>query len=165
MSKTETVRQLTAAATAQRLEGIASQIETVRQAKAQSVEELAATLEPLAQAMARLTDETSQHLTRVEEVVLRQAAKFEDQLEAQAQSWNKASAAAEKAAKSLQGAGWKHHALSALIGGSTAVLVSVFWLWLAPPTIANQLDPKATAEYLQPALIEAVQPSAARPRR
>ena len=84
MSKTETVRQLNAAATAQRLEGIARQIETVRQAKAQSVEELAATLEPLAQAMARLTDETSQHLTRVEEVVLRQAAKFEDQLEAQA---------------------------------------------------------------------------------
>ena len=165
MSKTETVRQLNAAATAQRLEGIARQIETVRQAKAQSVEELAATLEPLAQAMARLTDETSQHLTRVEEVVLRQAAKFEDQLEAQAQSWNKASAAAEKAAKSLQGAGWKHHALSALIGGISAVLVSGLWLWLAPPTISNLLDPRAVAESLRPDLIEAVQPSAARPRR
>ena len=68
--------QLTAAATAQRIEGIAGQIEAVRQAKAQSVEELAVTLEPLAQAMARLVDETSQHLTRVEEVVLRQAAEL-----------------------------------------------------------------------------------------
>ena len=58
MSKTETARQLNAAATAQRLSTVAAQIETLRQAKQQSAEELAATLEPLAQAMATLVDET-----------------------------------------------------------------------------------------------------------
>ena len=164
MSKTETVRQLNAAATAQRLEGIASQIESVRQAKAQSVEELAATLEPLAQAMAGLVEETRETLAEI----TRSARAEVEALQATTQQAQDATQQARDASWALEQAALTHrppYALSALIGGSTAVLVSVFWLWLAPPEIKNQLDPKATAEYLQPALIEAVQPSAARPRR
>ena len=157
MSKTETVRQLTAAATAQRIEGIAEQIESVRQAKAQSVEELAATLEPLAQAMAGLVEETRETLAEI----TRSTRAEVEALQAATQQARDASWALEQAALTNR----PPYALSALIGGSTAVLVSGFWLWLAPPEIKNQLDPKATAEYLQPALIEAVQPSAARPTR
>ena len=100
--------------------------------------------------------------------MLRQAAKVEALQATTQQAQNREQGIGRQRrtpSKSLQGAGWKHHALSALIGGISAVLVSGFWLWLAPPTIANLLDPKAMAEHLQPALIEAVQPSAARPRR
>ena len=46
----------------------------------------------------------------------------------------------------------------ALIAGITAVLVSGFWLWLAPPKIAPLLNAQALAEHLQPALIEALRP-------
>jgi membrane-associated phospholipid phosphatase len=54
---------------------------------------------------------------------------------------------------------WRHYALAVMTGLITAALVSAFWLWLAPPTVQNQLDPKAVAEYLQPAVIEALKHS------
>ncbi len=38
----------------------------------------------------------------------------------------------------------------------TAVVVSVFWLYLAPPEVRNTLDPAQVAEHLRPALIEAL---------
>jgi hypothetical protein len=40
-----------------------------------------------------------------------------------------------------------------MTGLFTAMLVSVFWLWLAPPTVINQLDPKAVADHLRPEIV------------
>ncbi|MNF05463.1 hypothetical protein D3C80_2051940 [compost metagenome] len=57
---------------------------------------------------------------------------------------------------------WGHYALVVGTGLVTAVLVSGFWLWLAPPTVQNQLDPKAVADHLKPAVIEALKPSRGR---
>ena len=37
----------------------------------------------------------------------------------------------------------------------TALLVSAFWLWLAPPTVQNHLDAKAVAEMLRPEIAPA----------
>ena len=158
MSKTETARQLNAAATAQRLSTVAAQIETVRQAKQQSAEELAATLEPLAQAMAALVDETRQSLSAIEQTSQQQA-------EALQKATRKAQSAVADLTWATQGLEWRHYALTILTGLITAGLVSVFWLWLAPPTVQNLLDPEMMAEHVKPALIEALQPSAARPSR
>ena len=36
--------------------------------------------------------------------------------------------------------------------------MSGFWLWLFPPKIETLLSAQGVAEYLKPALIEAVQP-------
>jgi membrane-associated phospholipid phosphatase len=34
---------------------------------------------------------------------------------------------------------WQHYGLAVMTGLITAALVSAFWLWLAPPTVQNQL--------------------------
>lgn len=166
MSKTETLRQSAQASNEKRVERLASQIETARQAKHQSAEELAATLEPLAQAMAALTDETRQTLAEIERRSREQAETFTRQIAQSAQSYREAAAEAEKAAHSLDRAGsrleWAHYALALMTGLSTAALVSVFWLWLAPPSVQNTLDPKGVAEHLKPAVIEALKPSRGR---
>ena len=166
MSKTETLRQSAAASNETRLERLASQIETVRQTKHQSAEDLAATLEPLAQALAALTDETRQTLAEIDRKSREQGETFKRQLSESATGYKEAAAQASQAADSLNQAGqrmeWRHYALALLTGLVTAVLVSVFWLWLAPPTVQNQLDPKAVADHLRPAVIEALKPSRGR---
>ena len=163
MSKTETLRQCAAASNETRLERLASQIETVRQAKHQSAEELAATLEPLAQAMAALADETRQTLTEIDGKSRAQGETFKRQLSESVKAYKDAAAAADKAADSLNQAGqrmeWTHYVLAVMTGLVTAMLVSVFWLWLAPPSVQNQLDAKAVAEHLNSAVIEALKPS------
>ena len=156
MSKTETARQLSTAATEQRLSQIAAQIETVRQAKQQSAEELAATLEPLAQAMAALVDETRQTLRGIDQTSQQQA----QALQAATQT---AQAAAGELSAASEGLEWRHYLLTVLTGMSSAVLVSGFWLWLSPPQIDNRLNAEGVAEFLQPALIEAVQPCTGTP--
>ncbi len=80
MSKTETLRQSAAASNATRVEHLATQIESLRQAKHQSAEDLAATLEPLAQALAALTDETRQTLTEIDRKSQEQGETFKRQL-------------------------------------------------------------------------------------
>ena len=163
MSKTETLRQLAAASNAKRVEHLATQLETLRLTRHQSAEDLAATLEPLAQALAALTDETRQTLAEIDRKSREQGEAFKRQLSESVQGYKDAAAAADKAADSLNQAGqrmeWRHYALAVVTGLVTAVLVSGFWLWLAPPTVQNQLDPKAVAEYLKPAVIEALRPS------
>ena len=166
MSKTETLRQSALATNETRLERLASQIETVRQTKHQSAEDLAATLEPLAQALAALTDETRQTLAEIDLKSREQGETFKRQLSESVKGYKEAAAAANQAADSLNQAGqrmeWRHYALALLTGLVTAVLVSGFWLWLAPPTVQNQLDPKAVADHLKPAVIEALKPSRGR---
>lgn len=162
MSKTETLRQSAAASNETRLERLASQIETVRQSRHQSAEELAATLEPLAQAMAALAEETRQTLTEIDRKSREQGEQFSRQIETAAASWRTAAQEAQTAADRLNQAGarmeWQHYGLAVMTGLITAALVSAFWLWLAPPTVQNQLDPKAVAEYLKPAVISALKP-------
>ena len=166
MSKTETLRQSALATNETRLERLASQIETVRQTKHQSAEDLAATLEPLAQALAALTDETRQTLAEIDRKSREQGETFKRQISESVRGYKEAAAEAQKAADSLNQAGarmeWRHYALAVVTGLVTAALVSVFWLWLAPPTVQNQLDAKAVADYLKPAVIEALKPSRGR---
>ena len=166
MSKTETLRQSAAASNATRLEHLVEQMETLRQAKHQSAEDLAATLEPLAQAMAALTDETRQTLAEIERKSQEQGKKFTSQVSEAAKEWKAAAAEAQKAAEALNQAGqrmeWRHYLLAALVGMVTAAAVTASWLFLAPPSIQNQLDPQAVAEHLKPAVIEALKPSKGR---
>ena len=163
MSKTETLRQSAAASNEMRAERLATQLESLRQAKHQSAEELAQALEPLAQALAALTDETRQTLAEIDRKSREQGEKFSAQINAAAKNWKDAAAEAQKAADSLNQAGqrmgWTHYALALGVALATAVLVSVFWLWLAPPSVQNQLDPMAVADHLRPAVIEALKPS------
>ena len=157
MSKTETLRQSAAASNETRLERLASQIEAVRQAKHQSAEDLAATLEPLAQAMAALADETRQTLAEIDRKSREQAERFTGQLNAAAKNSKDAAAEAQTAAQTLDRAArrmeWRHYLLAALVGMVTAGAVTASWLWLAPPTIENQitLDAQAVAEHLRAA--------------
>ena len=166
MSKTETLRQSAAASNETRLERLASQIEAVREAKHQSAEDLAATLEPLAQAMAALAHETRQTLAEPDHRTGEQGETFGGQLSAPTAAYKDAAAAASQAADSLNQAGqrmeWRHYGLAVVTGLVTAALVSAFWIWLAPPTIQNQLDPRAVADHLKPAVIEALRRSSGR---
>lgn len=166
MSKTETLRQSAAASNEKRIERLANQIESLRQAKLQSAEDLAATLEPLAQAMAALADETRQTLAEIDRKSREQGETFSAQVSAAAKEWKAAATEAQKAAEALNQAGqrmeWRHYGLAVVTGLITAVLVSGFWLWLAPPTVQNMLDARAVAEYLKPAVIEALKPSRGR---
>lgn len=164
MSKTETLRLSAAASSAQRLEQLSGQIEDLRQAKHQSVEELAAALEPLAQAMAALADETKTTLAEIQQKAREQGEKFTGQMNEATQSWNQAAAQAAQAGARLESAGqrleWSHYVLAGVTGLLTAGLVSVFWLWVAPPKSPEiTLDPKAVAAHLKPAVIEALKPS------
>lgn len=163
MSKTETLRQLSDVKNSQRVEYLANQITAMKQAKYKSAEDLAAMLEPLAQALAALTDETRQTLAEIDRKSREQGETFRRQLSASVENYNTATTAAARAAESMNKAaqrmGWRHYALALLTGLVTAALVSGFWLWLAPPTVQNQLDARAVAEHLMPAVTEALKPS------
>ena len=155
MSKTEILRQSAAASNETRLEHLAHQIQELSQAKAQSAEALATMLEPLAQAMAALTDETRQTLAEIDRKSREQGEKFSGQINAAAKEWKAAAAEAQKAAEALNEAGqrmeWRHYLLAALVGMVTAAAVTASWLWLAPPTIQNQitLDAQSVAEQIR----------------
>jgi hypothetical protein len=164
MSKTETLRLSAAASSAQRLEQLSGQIEDLRQARHQSVEDLAAKLEPLAQAMAALVDETKSTLAEIQGKAREQGETFTGQMNEAARSWNQAAEHAAQAGTRLELAGqrleWRHYALAGMTGLISAALVSVFWLWVAPPRSPDvKLDPQAVAELLKPAVIEALKPS------
>lgn len=142
---------------------MAKSIEAVNQAKHQSAEDLAATLEPLAQAMAALADETRQTLAEIDSKTGKAANDFERKINDTTKAWTDAAEAADDAATALTKAAkrmeWRHYGLAVVTGLFTAALVSVFWLWLKPPTVHSTLDAKAVAEYLKPAVIEALKPS------
>ena len=164
MSKAETLKQSAAASNAARVAALTSGIEELRQAKHQSVEELAATLEPLAQALAKLTDDTRDTLAAIETKTRAQGETFNRQLDTSAKSWEDAAAQAQQAADSLNRAGsrleWRFFALAAATGMGSAVLVSAFWLWVAPQKEPQlQFDAKEVAAILKPAVIEALKPS------
>ena len=170
MSKTETLRQSAQARNEIRLQDLASQVQAVSQARHQSVEDLASMLEPLAQAMAALTDQASKTLTEIDHKSRETGQNFQRQLDGTTRSLKDATAQVKSAADTLSRAGsrlgWRHYSLAmataVATGAITAVLVSAFWLWAYPPTLHNTLDPKAVADYLNPAVIEALRPSRGR---
>jgi type I site-specific restriction-modification system R (restriction) subunit len=169
MSQIEILKALTQRENEKRLERLASQIESLRQAKHQSAEELAVTLEPLAQAMAALVDETRQTLAEIERRSQQQAENFQQQIGRTTTAWIEAAEQADQAAIRLIQAGqrmeWQHYGLTVLTGLITAALVTAFWLWLAPlPKIQNVLDPREVAEWLKPALTGQPPPSSGKQR-
>jgi hypothetical protein len=153
MTKSETLKQLAAASNAARLAELGKQIEHVRQAKLESAEQLASFLEPLAQAMAALTDETRQTLVEILRQSREQGERFQEQVQSAERTWQVAAVKTQQAAEWMDLAGRRmessHYLLALTTGLITAMLVSVFWLWLAPPTVLNQLDAKAVAEHLK----------------
>jgi chemotaxis protein histidine kinase CheA len=164
MNKTETLRQSAAASNETRVAHLATQLETLSQAKHQSVESLAEVLEPLAQAMAALTEETRETLAQIKRQAQEQAATFERQMTHAVHNSETATTAAQDAAHSLSQAAqrmeWRHYLLAGMTGLATAALVSGFWLLLAPPRpIQNTLNAQAVADHLKPAVIEALRPS------
>ena len=90
-----------------------------------------------------------------------QGEKFSGQISAAAKEWKAAAAEAQKAAEALNEAGqrmeWRHYLLAALVGMVTAAAVTASWLWLAPPTIENQitLDAQSVAEQIRGATVPA----------
>ena len=179
MSKTETLRQSAQAKNETRLQDLVgqaqaqvqAQAQAVSQARHQSVDDLASMIEPLAQAMAALTDQTRTTLTEVDRKTRETSETFQRQLDSATRSLKDATTQAQAQAKSatdhLTRAGnrlsWKHYSLATVTamatGAITAMLVSAFWLWAYPPTLHNTLDPKAVANLLKPAVIEALKPS------
>ena len=160
MSKAETLRQSAAEKNKTSLEQLAGQVQMIRDAKAQSVEELSAMLEPLAQALASLGSQAAQTLSEIEQKTRTAGVDFERQVTAANDSLATVVQATRQSTRELNRAAnrldWSHFALVIATGLLSALLVSGFWLWLSPPTVQNPLDPKAVAESLKPAVIEAL---------
>lgn len=165
MSKAEMLRQSAIDKNKSNLEQLAEQVQTIRDAKAQSVEELSAMLEPLAQALASLSSDAAKTLRDIQEATQAASVGFHREIQNANTSLSnseiratQATAGLKRAASSL---GWRHYALTVLTGLVSAALVSAFWLWFKPPKSPDiNLDPKAVADYLRPALsASAVKPS------
>jgi translation initiation factor 2B subunit (eIF-2B alpha/beta/delta family) len=167
MSKTETLRQLTAVANAKHVEHMTQQIEALRQAKFQSVEEFAAQAEPLFQAMVALTDETRQTLAQLREQSTQQMAEFQTQSRHIVNTWQHSTQLMEEAARNLTTAthsfsqgltetvnhaawrlGWKHYMLTVIAGVLGALLTIGLWGWLSPKPVSSTLPSKSSATVL-----------------
>jgi ElaB/YqjD/DUF883 family membrane-anchored ribosome-binding protein len=170
MSKTETIRQLASASNAKRLEHLAAQIETLRQAKVQNAEELSAILEPLAQAMATLSDETRETLAQIDTMSRQEAQQFQERITTTTQQWTRTLNQAEDAAQALAKAANQIKAMfllwTLLIALVSATLASAFWLWLAPtPTLINRIDAQEVANLLKADPTAPSAPSRGKPKR
>ena len=162
MSKSETMKRLAAASNTARLTELGQGIETLRTAKIASADQLASMLEPLAQAMAALTDETRETMSAIAQQGREQGDQLKMQIETATSAWSRASSEAQQVAQNLEAAARQtkrsQYALAVTTGLTTALLVSAFWLWLAPPTVQNHLDARAVADLLRPE-IAPVKPS------
>ena len=166
MSKLETAKNLNDSApaveivsTIKQLQESMENFQPAEQVK-KAVEDLAQVIEPLAQAMVVLTDDTKETLAEINRKSQEQGDLFRSQIEIGIQAMNKATKEAQVATEAMDRANrrmdWKNYSLTVMTGIFTAVVVSVFWLYLAPPEVRNTLDPAQVAEYLRPALIEAL---------
>ncbi len=162
MTKSETLRQLATSSNEKHIGELAQKIESLHRSKIESADQLAQILEPIAQAMAKLTDDTCTTLIQIEQKAGEQEARIEKALASAARAIEQTVTTADHSAALLAQAGrhlaWTHYAMALASGLMSAVLVSVFWLWVAPPTVANHLDAAEVADYLRPA-IEALKPS------
>jgi len=157
MSKTETLRQSAEAANAKRLEGLSLDEKAKAVSQARSVDELATAIEPLAKALATLSSEANQTLTEIEQKTKAASVDFQRQISAASDNLGLVIRATKQATHELNRAAnrldWTHFGLVIATGLLSAMLVSGLWVWFGPQT---PLDPKAVAEYLKPAVIEAI---------
>ena len=147
-----------------------SAIMKLRQAR--NVEQIADELEPLAVSLATLADQAQASIKSMEAAALQQAREWNSQ---QLSAANEVEAAAKNVAqyvKALQqataslkqtaGEAQRGQLLTlATVAGVSAILAAALsiglWLWLAPvPQVQNSLDAKAVAEYLKPAIVDAL---------
>ena len=150
-----------------------SAIMKLRQAR--NVEQIADELEPLAVSLATLADQAQASIKAMEAASLQQAREWSSQqlsaaneLEAAAKNVAQYVKALQQATASLkQTAGEVQQAQRgqlltlATVAGVSAILAAALsiglWLWLAPvPQVQNSLDAKAVAEYLKPAIVDAL---------
>ena len=166
MSKLETAKNLNDSGQAVKIVSTMAQLhETMEKLQPEeqvrkAVEDLAMVIEPLAQAMAALTDDTKETLAEINRKSQEQGDLFRNQIEIGTQAMNKAMKEAQAATAAMEKANrvmdLKNYSLAIMTGMFTAVVVSAFWLYLAPPEVKNILDPAQVAEHLRPALIEAL---------
>ena len=149
-----------------------SAIMKLRQAR--NVEQIADELEPLAVSLATLADQAQASIKSMEAAALQQAREWNSQqlsaaneVEAAAKNVAQYVKALQQATASLkQTAGEVQQAQRgqlltlATVAGVSAILAAALsiglWLWLAPaPQVQNQLDPKAVADHLKPAILDA----------
>lgn len=150
-----------------------SAIMKLRQAR--NVEQIADELEPLAVSLATLADQAQASIKSMEAAALQQAREWNSQqlsaaneVEAAAKNVAQYVKALQQATASLkQTAGEVQQAQRgqlltlATVAGVSAILAAALsiglWLWLAPaPQVKNSLDAKAVAEYLKPAIVDAL---------
>lgn len=160
MSKAETLRQSAEAANAKRLEGLSLDEKAKALSHAKSVDELAMAIEPLAKALATLSGEAGKALAEIEQKTKAASVDYQRQISATSDNLGMVVRATRQATQELNRAAnrldWSHFALAITTAMLSALLVSGFWLWFKPPTVQTTLDPKAVAEYLRPAVIEAM---------
>ena len=150
-----------------------SAIMKLRQAR--NVEQIAEELEPLAVSLATLADQAQSSIKNMEAASLQQAREWNSQqlsaaneVEAAAKTvaqhvkaLQQATASLKKTAEEVQQAQRGQLWTLATVAGVSAILAAALaiglWLWLAPaPEVRNQLDAKAVAEYLKPAIVDAL---------
>lgn len=150
-----------------------SAIMKLRQAR--NVEQIAEELEPLAVSLATLADQAQSSIKALEVASFRQAQEWSSQQEIAADAVGTAAKTVAQHVKALQQAtaSLKHTAEEvqqaqrgqfltlATVAGVSAILAAALaiglWLWLAPaPEVRNQLDAKAVADYLKPAIVDAL---------
>jgi hypothetical protein len=108
----------------------------------------------LAQALAALSEEAGKALDEVDLKTEKSSADFQRQPD-NATKILKARNRAGEPGRGPPESGREPSQLGPLLPGAgdravTAGLVSVFWLWLRPPTIETLLNPKMVAEHLKP---------------
>src|SRR5664280_1418506 len=98
MSKSETLRQSAEDTNQKRLEGLASRVQGLRDAKVQSAEELSRLLEPLAKALATLSADAGQVLIDIDSKARETGDDFKRQLDQASARLNEATTQANEAA-------------------------------------------------------------------
>lgn len=150
-----------------------SAIMKLRQAR--NVEQIAEELEPLAVSLATLADQAQASIKAMEAASLQQAREWSNQqlsaaneVEAAAKTvgqyvkaLQQATASLKQTAEEAQQAQRSQLWTLATVAGVSAILAAALaiglWLWLAPaPEVRNHLDAKAVAEYLKPAIVDAL---------
>lgn len=150
-----------------------SAIMKLRQAR--NVEQIAEELEPLAVSLATLADQAQTSIKAMEAASLQQAREWSTQQESAAievgtaaktvaqhvKALQQATASLKQTAEEVQQAQRGQFLTLATVAGVSAILAAALaiglWLWLAPaPEVRNQLDAKAVADYLKPAIVDAL---------
>ena len=143
--------------------------------QARNVEQIADELEPLALSLATLADQAQASIQRMEAAALQQAKEWNSQQLSAAnavetaaktvaqhvKALQQATASLQQTAEEVQQAQRGQLWTLATVAGVSAILAAALaiglWLWLAPaPEVRNQLDAKAVAEYLKPAIVDAL---------